>query len=155
MSKALKVFSVAAVMLAAPAWAHHGFGRFDPTKDVTIEGTLTGIDFVNPHAWLYFDAMTADGKVQPMRCEMRAATVLRRSGWSEEMFVPGKHVVVSGNPHRDDPAFVLHRDAEARRRDVRALSAAHHGDARRAATGRRGSRAASRTSTATGRRSNT
>ena len=48
--------SVGAVVLAAPAWAHHGFGRFDPTKDVTIEGTLTGIDFVNPHAYLYFDA---------------------------------------------------------------------------------------------------
>ena len=45
-------------MLAAPVWAHHGFGRFDPTKDVTIEGTLTGIDFVNPHAYLYFDAQT-------------------------------------------------------------------------------------------------
>jgi hypothetical protein len=95
---------LAAVAVAGSASAHHGFGRFDPTKDVTIEGTLTGIDFVNPHAYLYFDATTADGKVQPMRCEMRAATVLRRSGWSEEMFVPGKHVVISGNPHRDDPA---------------------------------------------------
>jgi hypothetical protein len=95
---------LAAVAVASAASAHHGFGRFDPTKDVTIEGTLTGIDFVNPHAYLYFDAMTADGKVQPMRCEMRAATVLRRSGWSEEMFVPGKHVEISGNPHRDDPA---------------------------------------------------
>jgi hypothetical protein len=104
MSKALKVCTFAAVVLAAPTWAHHGFGRFDPTKEVTIEGTLTGIDFVNPHAYLYFDAMLADGKVQPMRCEMRAATVLRRSGWSEEMFVPGKHVEVMGNPHRDDPA---------------------------------------------------
>ena len=104
MSKALKVIAFAAVLLAAPVWAHHGFGRFDPTKDVTIEGTLTGIDFVNPHAYLYFDAKTTDGKVQPMRCEMRAATVLRRSGWSPEMFVPGKHVVVTGNPHRDDPA---------------------------------------------------
>jgi hypothetical protein len=104
MSKALKVFAFAGMVLAAPVAAHHGFGRFDPTKDVTIEGTLTGIDFVNPHAYLYFDAKTDDGKIQPMRCEMRAATVLRRSGWSPEMFVPGKHVVVSGNPHRDDPA---------------------------------------------------
>ena len=104
MSKALTAVSFVAVALAAPASAHHGFGRFDPTKEVTIEGTLTGIDFVNPHAYLYFDAMAADGKVQPMRCEMRAATVLRRSGWSKEMFVAGKHVVVSGYPHRDDPA---------------------------------------------------
>jgi hypothetical protein len=104
MSKPLTAVSFVTVALAAPAFAHHGFGRFDPTKEVTIEGTLTGIDFVNPHAYLYFDATTADGKVQPMRCEMRAATVLRRSGWSKEMFVAGKHVVVSGNPHRDDPA---------------------------------------------------
>jgi hypothetical protein len=104
MSRALKAFLLAAAVVAAPVAAHHGFGRFDPTKDVTLQGTLTGIDFVNPHAYLYFDAMAADGKVQPMRCEMRAATVLRRSGWSEEMFVPGKHVEVSGNPHRDDPA---------------------------------------------------
>ena len=104
MSRALTAVSFVAVTLAAPVSAHHGFGRFDPTKEVTIEGTLTGIDFVNPHAYLYFDATTADGKVQPMRCEMRAATVLRRSGWSKEMFLAGKHVVVSGNPHRDDPA---------------------------------------------------
>jgi hypothetical protein len=104
MSKASKAFLLATVVIAAPVAAHHGFGRFDPTKEVTLQGTLTGIDFVNPHAYLYFDAMTADGKVQPMRCEMRAATVLRRSGWSAEMFVAGKHVEVSGNPHRDDPA---------------------------------------------------
>jgi hypothetical protein len=104
MAKSLKAFSLVAIAVAAPVSAHHGFGRFDPTRDVTIEGTLTGIDFVNPHAYLYFDAMSAEGTVQPMRCEMRAATVLRRSGWSEEMFVAGKHVVVSGNPHRDDPA---------------------------------------------------
>jgi hypothetical protein len=94
----------AAVALAAPASAHHGFGRFDPTQDIEIEGTLTGVDFVNPHAYLYFDAIGPDGAVIPMRCEMRAATVLRRSGWSAEMFEPGKHVKISGNPHRDDPA---------------------------------------------------
>jgi hypothetical protein len=104
MLRTLPAVALGAVLAAAPVFAHHGFGRFDPTKDVTIEGTLTGIDFVNPHAYLYFDATGADGKVVPMRCEMRAATVLRRSGWTPEMFVPGKHVVVSGNPHRDDPA---------------------------------------------------
>jgi Family of unknown function (DUF6152) len=99
-----RVLGVAVLALAAPALAHHGFGRFDPTKEVEIEGTLTGIDFVNPHAYLYFDSPGANGQTLNMRCEMRAATVLRRSGWSAEMFVPGKHVKISGNPHRDDPA---------------------------------------------------
>jgi hypothetical protein len=104
MAKTSLALSLGALMAAAPALAHHGFGRFDPTKMVMLEGTLTGIDFVNPHSYLYFDAMGADGKVTKMRCEMRAATVLRRSGWSPEMFTPGKHVAIEGNPHRDDPA---------------------------------------------------
>jgi hypothetical protein len=104
MSRTLQVVTLGALVLAAPVWAHHGFGRFDATQEVMLEGTVTGIDFVNPHAYLYFDARGADGKVTKMRCEMRAATVLRRSGWSAEMFTAGKHVVISGNPHRDDPA---------------------------------------------------
>ncbi|MBN1238810.1 MAG: hypothetical protein JXB36_09915 [Gammaproteobacteria bacterium] len=90
--------------LCAAAWAHHGFGRFDLSTEIELEGTLTGVDFVNPHAYLYFDAPAADGGVMPMRCEMRAATVLRRSGWSEEMFLTGAHVSIVGRPHRDDPA---------------------------------------------------
>src|SRR5881394_698460 len=97
----------AAVAIAAsssPAWAHHGFGRIDGSRNITWEGTLRGIDFVNPHAYLYFDNVGADGKTLKMRCEMRAATVLRRSGWTPEMFVPGKHVTVHGHPHRDDPS---------------------------------------------------
>jgi hypothetical protein len=102
---AASVSTIAAVsVFSTSAWAHHGFGRFDPTKEVMIEGTITGIDFVNPHSYLYFDAVGSDGAPLKMRCEMRAATVLRRSGWSQEMFVPGKRVAVSGNPHRDDPA---------------------------------------------------
>ena len=100
-----KVASLAlgALALCVPAWAHHGFGRFDPTREIEVEGTLTGVDFVNPHAYLYFDSVDAEGAVTKMRCEMRAATVLRRSGWSPEMFVAGAHVAVAGNPHRDDP----------------------------------------------------
>jgi len=92
----------AALAATSTAFAHHGFGNIDPTKNVTLEGTLTGVDFVNPHAYLYFDAVDADGKQLKMRCEMRAATVLRRSGWSPEMFVAGKHVTVNGHPHRED-----------------------------------------------------
>lgn len=95
---------VAAAVFSAPASAHHGFGRFDPSKDIELKGTLTGLDFVNPHSYVYFDAVADDGTVTPMRCEMRAATVLRRSGWSPDMFVKGVKIVVTGHPHRDDPA---------------------------------------------------
>jgi len=90
--------------LSAPAWAHHGIGRYDPAGYVELEGTLTGLDFVNPHSYVHFDAVDGNGEVVAMRCEMRGATVLRRSGWSPDMFVPGVSIEITGRPHRDDPA---------------------------------------------------
>ena len=93
-----------ACALAAPAWAHHGIGRYDPAGYVELEGTLTGLDFVNPHSYVHFDAVDGDGEVVAMSCEMRGATVLRRSGWSPDMFVPGVSIAITGRPHRDDPA---------------------------------------------------
>ncbi|HET8697727.1 MAG TPA: DUF6152 family protein [Gammaproteobacteria bacterium] len=85
------------------AEAHHGAGRYDPSKNIELAGKLTRLDFVNPHSYVYFDTVGADGKVTAMKCEMRSATVLRRSGWSPEMFEPGASIKVTGHPHRDDP----------------------------------------------------
>jgi len=95
--------AVAALCVSTPALAHHGFGQFDRSKEVTFTGAITGIDFVNPHSYLHFDAVNADGKTSAMRCEMRAATLLRRSGWTKEMFVAGAPVTVYGFGHREDP----------------------------------------------------
>jgi hypothetical protein len=99
------VLAIAFIVLTAPAWAHHGIGRFDPTRELTVEGTLTGLDFVNPHSYVHFDAIDANGAVIKMQCEMRAATVLRRSGWSPDMFVPGVAIKIHGRPHRDDSHY--------------------------------------------------
>ena len=85
------------------AYAHHGAGLYDMRKNVELEGRLTRLDFVNPHSYVYFDVAGADGKVVAMKCEMRSATVLRRSGWSPEMFKAGVSIKVAGHPHRDDP----------------------------------------------------
>lgn len=95
-----------ALALTAPAiaFAHHGIGRFDPSGYIELEGTLTGLDFVNPHSYVHFDVIGEDGAVLAMSCEMRAATVLRRSGWSPDMFVPGVAIAITGRPHRDDPS---------------------------------------------------
>ena len=90
-------------MLVERADAHHGAGRYDPRQKVEFQGKLTRVDFVNPHTYVYFDVVGADGKVIAMKCETRGATVLRRSGWSPEMFVRGASIKVTGSPHRDDP----------------------------------------------------
>src|SRR6188768_2677913 len=66
---------VLALAVSPPALAHHGLGRFDRTKQVDFTGVIQGIDFVNPHSYLHFDADGADGKTIAMRCEMRAATL--------------------------------------------------------------------------------
>jgi hypothetical protein len=91
-----------ALSLAGTASAHHGFGNFDTNKEITLKGTLTGLDFVNPHAYVYFKVNGDDGSTTPYRCEMRAATVLRRSGWSPDMFKPGDPITITGAPDRFD-----------------------------------------------------
>jgi len=90
-------------MLPFIALAHHGAGTFDRNSNVELTGVVTGVDFVNPHAWVYFDVTDAQGSVASHRCEMRAATVLRRSGWSAEMFTPGRGVTITGRADRFDP----------------------------------------------------
>jgi len=99
----LGIAAVVAVAGATPALAHHGFGLFQMEKFADWSGTLTKFDLVNPHSYLYFDTVGADGKPISMRCEMRAATLIKRSGWKTEEFVAGRHVDIHGHPHRDDP----------------------------------------------------
>jgi uncharacterized protein DUF6152 len=90
-------------VLVERTYAHHGAGLYDMRKNVELEGKITRVDFVNPHTYVYFDVVGSDGKVTAMKCETRGATVLRRSGWSPEMFVKGTTIKIAGHPHREDP----------------------------------------------------
>ena len=96
--------AITSLSLVSAAGAHHGFGRFDRAQEVEFSGIITGIDFVNPHSYLHLDAVGDNGETLAMRCEMRAATLMRRSGWSEEMFVIGSEATISGFGHHDDPS---------------------------------------------------
>ena len=96
----------AALLLAAatPALAHHGFGTFEMQKTVSYtKAKLTRGEFVNPHGWLYFET-TENGKVMKHRCELRSAHVLRRSGWSPELFKSGEIADITASPDRADVA---------------------------------------------------
>jgi hypothetical protein len=97
-------FVLVAALVALPAAAHHGIGTFDTRQEITLTGVVTGVDFVNPHSWLYLDVKGADGQSASWRCEMRSATTLRRSGWSREMFKQGEPVTITGAPDRNDPS---------------------------------------------------
>jgi hypothetical protein len=128
--------AIAAVTVISPAatFAHHGFGLFDRTQDAVFTGTIKSIDFVNPHSYLYLDADTEDGGTIAMRCEMRAATLMRRSGWSKEMFVPGAKATIHGFRHRQDPGscyleeIMIGEAAELNRNDQIEFSAVDTSD---------------------------
>jgi hypothetical protein len=91
--------------LAAPAYAHHGFGTFELNKTVSYPGAkLTKLELINPHSWLYFETTGPDGKVQKHRCEMRSAHVLRRSGWTPDLFQSGAKMDITASPDRADVA---------------------------------------------------
>jgi hypothetical protein len=86
------------------ASAHHGFGTFEINKTVSFPGAkLTRIELINPHSWLYFEVTDASGKVQKFRCEMRSAHVLRRSGWTADLFPANSKVNITASPDRADP----------------------------------------------------
>ena len=49
------------VLVAGPASTHHGLGTFDARREITISGMIAGLDFVDPHSWLYVDAIDDEG----------------------------------------------------------------------------------------------
>jgi hypothetical protein len=93
---------LAAALAAWPgaAVAHHGIVNFDLNREISVSGTVTDFVFVNPHSWVYFDVTSEDGRVAAWKCELRGATVLRRSGWTPELFRPGTRVSITGAPDR-------------------------------------------------------
>jgi len=97
-------FIVVFMAFTGSAFAHHGGGTFDLSKSVTYEGKLTKVELVNPHSWLYFDVTDTNGKVSHHRCEMRSVHVLRRSGWSQELFPVGQKITVEAAPDKIDPS---------------------------------------------------
>lgn len=76
-------------LLGAPdsTLAHHGFTvEFDPTKCMDLVGTLTGLEWDNPHAYLRMDVKAADGKMVTWRLEMITPNALKRNGTTSEDF---------------------------------------------------------------------
>lgn len=99
------IFGCAACLaLVAPAVAHHGPGTFDLSSSISYPvATLTGVDMINPHSWLYFEVTGPDGTVSKHRCEMRSVHTLRRSGWTPDLFPAGEKIAIEASPDRADP----------------------------------------------------
>ena len=101
MSRAIAFFLV--FLLPQLALAHHGGNEYDLSKTVEFKGKLTRVELINPHSWIYFDVTDKDGKISHHRAEMRSVHVLRRSGWTKELFPVGQQVTIEVSPNRTDP----------------------------------------------------
>ena len=88
----------AALLVAAvPVLAHHSFAaEFDAKKPVKLQGTVTKMEWINPHAWIYIDVKNTDGTVANWMVEAGAPNALLRRGWTKASLLPGTEIMVEG-----------------------------------------------------------
>jgi len=82
--------------------AHHAFAaEFDANKPVSFKGTVTKMEWVNPHTWLHVDVKKTDGTVENWAIEAGTPNVLFRRGFTKESLLPGTEIVIEGYQAKD------------------------------------------------------
>ena len=107
-SAALVLFLVLAVK---PALAHHAFAaEFDAKKPVKLKGTVTKMEWINPHAWIHIDVKKPDGTVDEWMIEAGTPNTLLRRGFTKDSLKAGTEVLVDGYQSKDGSLRANGRD---------------------------------------------
>ena len=94
----LFVVGVGLLLAVRPVVAHHAFAaEFDADKPVKLTGSVTKLDWTNPHAWIYIDVKDDGGKVANWGFELASPNGLMRSGWTRFSLKPGDVVTIEGS----------------------------------------------------------
>jgi Family of unknown function (DUF6152) len=101
----------ALMLTATSALAHHAFSaEFDANKPVHLEGIVSRVEFINPHAWIHVDVKGQNGKVTTWMIEAGSPNVLLRRGVTKTTLTPGTRVVVDGYQAKDGSMRANGRD---------------------------------------------
>ena len=113
-SKLFSVLAGAAFVVTAaavPVIAHHSFAaEFDAKRPVKLRGTVTKMEWINPHSWIHIDVKTADGKTEKWMVEGGAPNALLRRGWNKNSLLPGTEILVEGFQAKDGATRANGRD---------------------------------------------
>jgi hypothetical protein len=109
--KILPLGIVLIVALTAPIVAHHSISaEFDSTKPVTLNGTVTNVDWMNPHTYVFVDVNEGSaGKARTWACELTSPNELARRGFTRDSIKVGMSVRVTGTRAKDG-SFKIHTD---------------------------------------------
>src|SRR6516225_9866421 len=100
--KALALIAACLVAAAVPALAHHSFAaEYDNNKPLTMTGTVTKVEWMNPHARFYVDVKDQSGKVTNWEFELGSPNGLMRQGWTRNSLKEGDVVTIEGSLAKD------------------------------------------------------
>jgi Family of unknown function (DUF6152) len=93
-------------LVSVPLFAHHGAASYDITKMTTLKGTVTSIQWMNPHAEIDMEVNDATGKAQKYIVESVSPLGLSRIGWTQNALKPGDQITVTGNLSKNNAHFI-------------------------------------------------